>query len=188
MPRSLRYVYQLKVSLDGIRPPIWRRLLVPSSITLPELHEVLQISMGWLDTHLHQFNCGAVRFGQPDPEFRDSVADETGVRLETVLSAKGERLVYEYDFGDGWEHKVTLEKILPYERGAGIVRCTGGRRSGPPEDVGGVPGYAEFLAAYADSTHPRHREMRQWAGPHFDPNHFDVEKVNVLLRRRRASA
>jgi hypothetical protein len=143
--------------------------------------------MGWTASHLHQFVCGEVSFGQPDPDFPDSVADETGVRLETVLAAVGESIVYEYDFGDGWEHKVTLEKVLPYERGVGI-RCTGGRRSCPPEDVGGIYGYAEFLEAYADAKHPRHREMRRWAGANFDPNLFDIEEVNVMLRRGRASA
>jgi hypothetical protein len=181
-------MYQLKVSLNGIRPPVWRRLLVPSSVRLPDLHDILQISMGWLDAHLHQFSCGSVCFGQPDPDFPDSVADETGVRLETVLAAEGESLLYEYDFGDGWEHKVTLEKMLPYERGRGGVRCIGGRRSCPPEDVGGIYGYTEFLQAYADAAHPRHKEMRRWAGPDFDPNDFAVERINVLLHQRRASA
>jgi len=188
MPRRLRCTYQLKVSLKGLRPPVWRRLLVPSSIYLSDLHDVFQIAMGWTDSHLHLFNCGRVSFGQPDPDFADGVADESGVRLEAVLAEEGESLVYEYDFGDGWEHKVTLEKVLPYERGAANARCIGGRRSCPPEDVGGIYGYADFLEAYVDPKHPRHQEMVLWAGPDFDADRFDMEEVNDELLHRRASA
>ncbi len=130
MPRSFRYVYQLKVSLKGIRPPIWRRLLVPSSVTLPDLHEILQNSMGWVDAHLHQFNCGLVRFGQRDPELPDSVADETGVRLETVLSAEGEHLA------TGTDHKSFCVWRIGASLLCGVIRqtelcrrMTGGSRS-----------------------------------------------------------
>lgn len=179
MPRVHEYTYQIKVSLNGVRPPVWRRLLIPSSMDLAELHSIIQVAMGWTNSHLHEFVVGRARYGEPDPDFADDTTSEYGVRVDSVLRKEKQSIVYTYDFGDGWEHKVTLEKILPYSEDA--PKCIVGRRSCPPEDVGGIYGYAEFLQAYSDKTHPEHREMVEWAGANFDPERFDIGGVNAIL-------
>ena len=178
-----RSVYQLKVSLRGTRPPIWRRLEVASDLTLGDLHEVLQIAMGWADSHLHAFVADGVEYGPPDPERGTQVRDESRVRLTRVLRAPKDRMVYEYDFGDGWEHVVVLEKVLPYD----LVRhrdprVTGGRRACPPEDCGGVFGFYRMLHVLGDPQHPEHEEMREWVGDVSDADAFDIEETNRSLR------
>ena len=181
MSRNLRHLYQIKISLAGVKPPIWRRLTISSSTDLSELHEIIQIAMGWTDTHLHQFVVGRERFGVPDPDFEDGTTPEEGVRIGSLLTKEKQWITYEYDFGDGWEHRITLEKILPYESGQALPKCLAGRRSCPPEDVGGVWGYQEFLEAYQDKNHPDHERMVEWVGEYFDPEQFDVAEVNRIL-------
>lgn len=160
---------------------MWRRLLISRVTDLAELHEVLQIAMGWTNSHLHQFVAGRKTIGVPDPDFPAGTVSEDGVRIDSLLKRAKDWITYEYDFGDGWEHKITLEKILPYQSGEEIPRCTGGRRGCPPEDVGGAWGYKEFLEAYKDKNHPEHEEMVEWAGEYFDPEHFDPAEVNEIL-------
>lgn len=181
MARRLRDLYQIKVSLNGAKPPIWRRLVISSAMDLEELHNVLQIAMGWTDSHLHQFIAGEARYGAPDPDWEDGTIPERGVRVGTLLKKEKQWITYEYDFGDGWEHRVVLEKVFPYESGARAPKCIAGRRGCPPENVGGIWGYAEFLEAYKDSSHPEHEEMVEWAGEYFDPERFDVSEVNEIL-------
>lgn len=171
-------VYQLKVSLRGTRPPIWRRLQVPSGATLQRLHHILQVAMGWTDSHLHQFEAGQTFYGKPDREFGLEVRDERKVRLCEVLRRPKAQMVYEYDFGDGWEHDVVLEAVVPAVPGARYPIVLGGKRRCPPEDVGGVWGYYHFLEALGDPKHPEHRDMRDWWGGAFDPDAFDVQEVN----------
>ncbi|MDN5933435.1 MAG: plasmid pRiA4b ORF-3 family protein, partial [Pseudonocardia sp.] len=171
--------YRIKVTLRGVRPPIWRRLLVPSDTTLAGLHDVLQVAMGWLDGHLHMFTVGDRLFGPPDPDADPGQRDEATVRLDELLRATGDRLRYEYDFGDGWEHDVVLEAV---ETGPSAApRCTAGRRACPPEDCGGPGGYAELLAALGDPGHPEHAERVEWVGPHFDPAAFDRGEIDAGL-------
>lgn len=179
--KTLRNIYQVKVSLMGIKPPIWRRLLVPSSITLEKLHDVLQISMGWTDTHLHQFVAGRRYYGEPDPDFDDSMIDEHGVRLSQLMKKEKDSLRYEYDFGDGWEHKVEVEKVIPFDPKVTLPQCIKGRRACPPEDVGGTWGYQEFLNAIRDPSHPEHADYVEWIGGAFDSEHFNLDEVNELL-------
>ncbi|MGQ0593247.1 MAG: plasmid pRiA4b ORF-3 family protein [Gammaproteobacteria bacterium] len=176
-------VYQLKVTLDGTTPLIWRRLLVPASISLKKLHGVLQTAMGWENSHLHQFEAGEDIFG--DPEFGADNIDEARVRLDKVLIRVKDTMHYEYDFGDGWRHEIVLEKIDKAEEGTGAPICTGGARACPPEDCGGIPGYRRFLRTLGDPSHPKHDEMLEWVGGAFDPEHFDVTTVNTLLAGRR---
>src|SRR6185436_1069548 len=152
---------------------------------LSELHIILQTAMGWTDSHLHMFVAGSQRYGVPDPELDPFQRPEAGVRIETLLKREKDSILYEYDFGDGWEHKVTLEKILPEEGGEMLPKCIGGRLACPPEDVGGVYGYASFLQAYRDKTHPEHEEMVEWAGEFFNPEAFDLDEVNDLLAEGR---
>ncbi|MGH8568179.1 MAG: plasmid pRiA4b ORF-3 family protein [Gammaproteobacteria bacterium] len=178
-------VYQLKVALDGITPSIWRRLLVPASISLKKLHDVLQRAMGWENAHLHQFEARGEIFGDPDPEFGADNIDEARVRLDKVLIGVKDTMHYEYDFGDGWRHKIVLEKIDQAGEGTEVPVCTGGARACPPEDCGGIPGYKRLLRVLGDPSHPEHDEMLEWVGGAFDPERFDVAKVNTLLAGRR---
>ncbi len=174
-------IYQLKVTLKGIRPPIWRRVLIRSDTSLEQLHEVLQTTMGWLGGHLHQFVANGVQYGVPDDDWGAEVHDERLVTLGDVAPAAGDRLLYEYDFGDGWEHDLVVEKLLEPEPGATYPVCLKGRRACPPEDVGGIWGYAEFLEILNDPDHPEYEERLEWVGGEFDPEEFDAEDVNAAL-------
>lgn len=179
-------IFQLKITLRAIAPPIWRRVQVPADIALPRLHRVFQVVMGWTDSHLHEFTIAGRRYGQPDPEFEDhDVLPERNVRLGDVVLRPNTRFSYLYDFGDSWEHEVRVEKILPPESGVHYPRCVDGARACPPEDCGGFPGYEEFLAAIRDPKHPEHAEMLEWAGGRFDPEALDLDTVNRRLRRFR---
>jgi len=179
--KSLRNIYQIKVTLVGIKPPIWRRLLVPSTMALHELHEALQITMGWTDSHLHQFIDKGDYYGVPDPEFEMDCKDESKIKLNRLLLNEKDSLVYEYDFGDGWEHKIVLEKIHPFKTDVELPLCNQGKRSCPPEDCGGIWGYQDFLEAIKDPKNPEHDEMLEWVGGEFDPEYFDVGEVNEVL-------
>ncbi len=180
MPENLLDIYQLEIRLNHIEPTIWRRLIVLSTIDLSEFHLVLQDTMGWTDSHLHQFISNGSRYGTPDPDFDDDITDEFNVRLRSVLKKPGDSILYEYDFGDGWEHIVTLEQILPYSKDANLPKCLAGERSCPPEDVGGPWGYKEFLEAFNDQNHPEHDDMVEWAGEDFQPEICDLKEINEL--------
>lgn len=182
-PRGAGLVYQLKVTLRDLRPPVWRRLLVPANTRLSELHDILQVAMGWTDSHLHQFEVGRRVIGVPDPEDWREVENERRVRLADVAPRAQARLRYEYDFGDSWQHDIMVEKVLPATPDDQLPACTGGRRACPPEDVGGVWGYAEFLEAISDPAHPEHDEMLEWGGEDFDPEAFDADAITAALRR-----
>jgi len=174
--------YRLKVILKGSKPPVWRRFVVPSSITLPKLHEVIQILMGWTDTHLHEFILGRQHYGVPDPDWpSDDLKSERRVKLNQLLTREKDRLLYCYDFGDGWEHTLVLEKVLPCGSVALKPRCLAGKRSCPPEDCGGIYGYYDLLKALSDPNSPDHEEMKTWIGAGFDPERFDLDEVNEIL-------
>ena len=177
-------IHQLKITLKHIKPPIWRRLEVPADIKLGKLHDVIQIAMGWTDSHMHAFIAEETVYGTPDPEFGGSTKSERNVRLDSIVKAGG-KLVYEYDFGDGWEHEIKIEKILETDPATHYPRCTAGKRACPPEDCGGLYGYEEFLAAISDSGHPEHSNMRDWIGGEFDPEAFELAQVNQALWRMR---
>ena len=176
-------IYQIKVTLEDSKPPIWRRLLVGSDTTLGDLHHVIQAAFGWWDYHLHQFIVDETYFGVPDPDYEDYVEmnDEQGVTLRQVAPREGSKFRYEYDFGDSWLHQVLLEKILPPEPGQVYPVCIKGRRARPPEDVGGMWGYYHFLEAIGDPDHEEHDEYLEWVGGEFDPEAFDLEEVNQAL-------
>jgi hypothetical protein len=140
-------IYQLKIILQHIRPQIWRRILVPADIKLGRLHDIIQTTMGWENYHLHQFIIGDDRYGIPDPEFPDNTKNETSVRLDKIVKP-GETFIYEYDFGDSWQHEIKIEKILPMDNQRYPV-CLAGKRACPPEDCGGFPGYQHLLFAIA---------------------------------------
>jgi hypothetical protein len=201
------HAYQIKVTLNGTKPPVWRRLLVRSDTRLDQLHQILQVAMGWTNCHLHQFSqkvpratpreIAAMYRGGPrkvnwdaisgerffaDPDFElDGVADETRVRLDVLLCKPKDKLGYEYDFGDGWEHDIVMEKTLPVDDGP-YPRCLAGKLNGPPEDCGGIGGYYDIVEMLADPDSPRDGDLLEWLGD-YDPNHFDVEEINAAFRQ-----
>ncbi len=184
MPRrsTTERVYELDIRLIGIEPPIWRRITVSDRITLAALHHVLQVVMGWENYHLHQFIVGETRYGEPDPDFDDiDIQDDRRVKLRDIAHEKGDSFVYEYDFGDSWQHQVTVEDTWPRTENSLVPRCIDGRRACPPEDCGGTSGYQNLIEALADRRHPEHRELRLWAGRHYDPELFSVQAVNSAL-------
>ena len=175
-------VVTLKVTLLGIEPSIWRRLEVPSSLTLDRLHEVLVTAMGWVGYHLHAFEIDGRRYGIPDDSFGfDTTLPEEEIVLGDLVSVDVKRFRYEYDFGDGWEHEIVVESLGEPVSGANYPRCTAGERACPPEDCGGIPGFAEFVEAMADPRHPEHEAMRAWYGGEFDPAAFRAEQTSALL-------
>ncbi len=177
-----RQIYQIKISLAEVDPPVWRRVCVPGAYTLDRLHRVIQYAMGWQGYHLHSFDIDDIQYGEPDPEGELALRDELETRLDAV-AAKGEQFVYTYDFGDWWEHEVVVEEIFPAEPDEVYPLCVGGSRACPPEDVGGAYGYADFLDALANPEHPEHIQMCNWIGRPFDPEEFAAGQVTTLLRR-----
>lgn len=173
-------ILQLKVVLCGARPPIWRRVLVPNTVTLNRLHQILQTVMGWTDSHLHEFRTGEARYGTPDPDWDEEgeVLPERRVRLGELLQRPKDRLVYEYDFGDDWQHDVLLEAVRPADKGMKYPYVLAGKRACPPEDVGGIWGYADFLKIIGNPTHPEHDDTLAWCGGSFDSEAFDAAAIN----------
>lgn len=180
--RSLRSIYELKVTLLGIRPPVWRRLQVASTDSLADLHVALQVVMGWANVHMHQFMKDDLHYGEPEEEFSQHVRDEAEYRLDQILKNEKDTLLYLYDFGDCWEHQIVLEKILPFTTDITLPVCIKGRRACPPEDVGGVGGYGMFLDAINDPSHPESEGLIEWIGGDYDPEYFDLPLVNDLLQ------
>jgi len=173
-------IYQIKVTLRGSKPPIWRRIQVRSDTTLGELHHILQGVMDWAGYHLHQFIVGQTYYGVPHPDYGFDMADENRVKLSQIVTGEKFKFVYEYDFGDSWEHILLVEKILPPEEGVQYPVCIKGKRACPPEDVGGIWGYYGYLEAIQNPDHPEHEMMLEWSGE-MDPDAFDLDQVNKRL-------
>lgn len=188
-PDSL--IVRAEVHLLDIASKITRTLELPMALNLAELHEVLQAAFGWTDSHLHQFNIGGLIYGAPEFD-EDGLCDHrtfeaTGVRLidlrfpshpvENSLT-----MLYEYDFGDNWRHLVRMVEV-PREAGVTYPRCIAATRSGPPEDVGGAWGYADFLEAWRDPDHEEHTSLRRWAGRKFDPERCNLDDINKAIAR-----
>jgi hypothetical protein len=177
-------VFHLRISLLEVEPQIWRRLLVPQAVTLPLLHSIIQVTMGWEDSHLYDFRVGQVVFGEPTLEYEPGPIDHRRVTLNQILPNAGASCVYEYDLGDGWEHELHLEEALPIQTVSGsIPRCVAGERACPPEDCGGPHGYSLLVEALRDPDHEEHEHYVTWTGGGFAPDHFDLEAVNRRLAR-----
>jgi hypothetical protein len=206
-------VHEIKITIKGSKPPIWRTVAVSSDIRLSNLHMVIQVIFGWENCHLHQF---ILRNKQPKPtreelsalvraedwdrlhartargryfslpvfELED-VEDERRFRLRTLVPVPGDKIEYEYDFGDGWVHVVEVRRIGPSVEGVKYPVCLGGKFAGPPEDSHGILGYYEMLEAVKDPRHPMHRDCKEWLSQDFDPNHFDLEETNEYLAQLR---
>jgi hypothetical protein len=204
-------IYQLKVSLLGSKPPIWRRLVVPGDLWLDDLHAVIQIAMPWTNSHLHQF---VVKSDKPkltreqvdklrrrgiwpdpesisglrtlsDPAFElEYAGDETSIRLDALAPERRTKFVYEYDMGDSWQHQILVEKITEPDPGTTCSpHCLDGERACPPEDCGGIWGYYEMLDAIADEGHEQHEDMLEWLGID-DPADFDAKYFDVDAANR----
>lgn len=189
MPSKTVPIYQLKISLDHIRPPIWRRILVSGNVYLGRLHDILQVVMGWTDSHLHQFTIQGKIYGDPEnDEYGDlGIIDEWDVRLKQALTKAGQRFQYEYDFGDSWDHTLVVENILPPDPKMRWPVCLEGQRNRPPEDVGGIGGYSNFLQAIRNRRHEEHDSYLKWVGGAFDPEAFDLQAVNRRLQKLKKS-
>jgi hypothetical protein len=176
-----RMVFQLKATVIGTKPPVWRRVVVPAEVRLDRLHDVLQAAFGWSGYHLHEFDIDGVRYGTDDGEDDEPPADEHRTRLSDVVN-EGSTFIYLYDFGDDWEHRIVVEKSLPAERGGHYPACTGGERACPPEDCGGVSGFERFLAAIANPGDDEHDSMLEWVGGSFDPTAWEAADFGHRLK------
>jgi len=181
-------VYQLKVTLKNIQPPVWRYFQVPGYYTLYDLHCVLQVVMGWQECHLHEFIVGDARYSTfyDNVDLGEDVMEDDEVTLSELASGEGMKFAYAYDFGDGWKHEILVQKILEPESGGTCPVCLGGERACPPEDCGGSPGYEDFLEAIRDPKHEEHTRMLEWVGGPFDPEAFDVKAINRSLKKEKA--
>ena len=176
-------VWQLKITLRDVKPPVWRRIQVPASITLAKLHLVVQAAMGWENYHLYSFSAGGTKYGEPDPELQ--LRSARSARLNAVAPGPRAKLQYTYDFGDSWEHDIVVEKALASEPGVHYPMCVAAKRACPPEDCGGAWGYEELLDILGDPEHEEYEERLEWAGGTFDPEAFDLDAANAALRRLR---
>ena len=171
-------IARLRIKLDDVEPAVVRRIEVPLTIRLDRLHLVLQAAMGWTNSHLYEIRARDVGWGRPDREFGDGPLDASKARLVDVLEDVGVKsLKYLYDFGDGWEHSVRIERITDAVPGMAYPRLIEATGRCPPEDVGGPWGYRDFLDAIADPNHQEHAERLEWIGENFDPAITDVEAL-----------
>ncbi|MEE9441263.1 MAG: plasmid pRiA4b ORF-3 family protein [candidate division Zixibacteria bacterium] len=175
-------IYQIKISLLDIKPLIWRRVAVSGNVTLAKLHKIIQTVMGWENYHLHEFRYKGVVYAVPDPEFDNvDVVDDRKAKLSRMIKEPKQQFSYTYDFGDGWGHRLLVEKISDPEPEITYPICMGGERACPPEDCGGTYGYENFLEAIGDLGHEEHETMLEWIGGEFDANEFSVEETNEIL-------
>ena len=179
-------IARLKIALDDVKPPVVRRIEVPLAIKLSDLHLAIQGAMPWWNYHLYEFRARDIGWGIPDPDgdFGDGPRDARKATLRDVLETTGVKsLKYLYDFGDGWEHKIQIEKTLEAESGMAYPRLLDAKGRCPPEDVGGPWGYQEYLEAIADPSHERHSEMIEWRGSGFDPKTVDAVEIERELAK-----
>jgi hypothetical protein len=179
---TTKSIYQLRISLLGTDPEIWRTIQVPGGTKFSNLHNVIQIAMGWENAHLYHFIVDK-QFICPDESAQDGEAIKSSkVVLQDVASRTGHKLQYEYDFGDSWEHEIVVEQLLAPEKGASYPRCIAGERACPPEDCGGTWGYERVLGALKDRENPDYAEVLEWLGDGYDPEKFDMAEVDTRLK------
>ena len=184
MKKKFDQVYQFKITLRDIKPPIWRRIQVPETYTFWDLHVAIQDAMGWSDYHLHEFEIAdpstdlMVNIGIPDEDFDREILPGWKQKIADYFSMGNRLAEYIYDFGDNWEHIIKLEKILPRDKNVDYPKCIAGKRACPPEDCGGIWGYENFLEIINDPDNEEYEDMIEWVGGEFDPEHFDVKEVS----------
>ncbi len=178
-------IYQIQIALRGFKPKIWRRILIPSDTLLADFHEIIQITMGWENYHLHQFiKDGTYYSNENDAEavFHSINYQKKKTRVKNLLTAVKEKIVYEYDFGDSWEHDIILEKIIPFDGNLRYPICITGKMHCPPEDSGGIWGYSAMLEILGQPDHKEYNDYLEWLGEEFDPEYFDKDEINEFLR------
>ncbi len=184
MKKKFNQVYQFKITLQCIKPPIWRRIQVPKTYTFWDLHIAIQDAMGWSDSHLHEFrilnpSTGLeVNIGLPDEELDKEILTDWNQKIADYFTMENPSADYIYDFGDNWEHKIKLERILPREQNVNYPVCIKGKGACPPEDCGGIYGYYNLLEIISDPENEEYEELMEWVGGKFDPEHFDVKEVS----------
>ncbi|MBU1057589.1 MAG: plasmid pRiA4b ORF-3 family protein [Proteobacteria bacterium] len=176
-------MYLLKVKLLDIEPEIWRRFVVPASITLDRLHDVIQVVMGWTDSHLHEFTIGKRRYTEYPQEREDGLGCGK-YRFGDLVKQKNRKILYLYYFGDSWMHELVLEESHYLNPGLeNEIACLDGARACPPEDVGGIPGYFDFCSVLADPGSEDYERLMEWSGGHYDSEEFDTDMVNWELMK-----
>jgi len=181
--KKAKLVLQIKISLKGIKPQIWRRVLVPTDFSLHQLHLVIQAAMGWENYHLYNFEINGQEFGLPDEEDLFEMIDSRNVKLDSLfLKGIVSNISYIYDFGDNWEHNIKIEKVIPEDPNEFYPKCIAGKRACPPEDCGGVYGYYNLLEILSDPSNEEYEETKEWVGEDFDPEKFDIEEINSMLK------
>jgi hypothetical protein len=187
-PKNLDKIYQIKVELLEINPSIWRRFLIPENVTLHRLHLVLQDVMGWKNYHLYRFKIGKKEYSTPDPDndfYELDFKNSYQAKLGNVIKEKGSIFLYEYDFGDGWEHQLLVESIIDREPEKHYPLCIEGENGSPHEDSGGPYGYMEMLEIIKNPYHEEFQRIRTWLGKKFDPYKFDLKLANTRLSSMR---
>jgi len=178
-------IIQLKITLQGTKPPIWRRLLVDKMTTFEQLHHIIQISMGWTNTHLYEFEINGIIISEPDEdldaEFGDKFFDASTVTLDSIITDTKEKFEYTYDFGDCWEHLIVVEKFLPRDTQTKYPTCIDGKLNCPPEDCGSISGFYSLLDIIGNKRHPKRKEMLEWLGGDYDAEYFDKNEINQQL-------
>ena len=183
-------LHQLKITLKWSQPAIWRRVVVRADMKLDRLHDVIQVVMPWMNCHMHQFIVGRTFYGKPDREFAGlgmhETLNEKRYTLANLAPAAKKKFIYEYDFGDSWEHEVAVEKVLPPDAGFKHPVCLAGANACPPDDCGGMPGYCNLLETLANPKHPDHAHLKEWIGGEWDAERFDLNEANGGLKRLKA--
>lgn len=182
-------IARIRIQLDDVEPAIWRRVEVPLTSSLKAVHDVIQAVMLFENYHLFQFEIGERRYGYPDPEWGDDMRDARNIRLGAILARGETRFTYTYDFGDDWRHTIVVEEVVVADPMVDCPRFIEGARRAPPEDVGGLPGFEEFLRVMADPADPEHDNILTWYGRPFEPDDIDLAIINerlAKLARRRA--
>jgi len=174
-------IFQIQISLNGSTPKIWRRIQLKSDTLLPDLHNIIQTTMGWDDSHLHQFIKNKEFYGDPSVDEDFDTIDYRKIKLSAMLKKEKETMKYEYDFGDGREHTLLLEKILPVDSKTKYPVCIAGEMHCPPEDCGGVWGYSDLLEILKDPKHKEYGNIIEWLRDDFDPKEFDLEEINKIF-------
>lgn len=176
-----RELFEVKITLKHLDPPVWRSVLVDGAIRLDILHDVIQAAMGWEDAHMHAFRSrGKTYMPEAHGEF-EPTAEESEFHLRDLAPHEGDHIEYEYDFGDGWQHNVKVVRIALFDDSTVAPSVIDGEYACPPEDCGGTWGYADMLRAMVDEHHPEHDEVLDWIGKDFDSEFFDIKEANQRL-------
>jgi len=178
----MKRIFQFKIILRGISPAIYRTVQVEDSRTFYEFHHIIQIAMGWFNYHLFQFTAGDYCISDPSMIDYKKVLDSKEVKLNDIFTEEGEKINYEYDFGDGWMHSISLEKILPIKLNTTYPFCIRGKRSCPPEDCGGIWGYQHLVEVMSNKKHKEYKSMKAWLGEDFDAEAIDIDLINDELK------